>query len=181
MNCDRFEQRMNALLDQRHEVDSDPLLQSHAQHCESCRDKLAIWQPVSQLLAPEPVRASSPSGRRMLVATAAGLIFALFAARGFQSPEQPIARAEFRSDPTTASQSETVPADETPGSPSPSVESTGESEEPSIDPQHWWRQVQPSDWVAQSMPTVRSVREGVAPIGRSFLQAVNLLTFGRST
>tara|TARA_R110002049_G_scaffold2750_8_gene22159 strand:- start:78294 stop:78959 length:666 start_codon:yes stop_codon:yes gene_type:complete len=47
-----------------------------------------------------------------------------------------------------------------------------------VDAAQWWQDVQQRDWVAQTMPTVRSVREGVAPLGRSILQAVSILTIG---
>ncbi len=44
------------------------------------------------------------------------------------------------------------------------------------DPSGWWSQVRQRDWVGETMPAVRSVREGVAPLGRSLLQAVTILT-----
>lgn len=40
----------------------------------------------------------------------------------------------------------------------------------------WWQIVQHQEWMQQTMPAVKSVREGVAPIGRSLMQAVAILT-----
>lgn len=45
-----------------------------------------------------------------------------------------------------------------------------------LDPAGWWRSVQDRDWVGQTMPAVQSVKQGVAPIGRSLLRAVTILT-----
>ena len=42
----------------------------------------------------------------------------------------------------------------------------------------WWNDVQPASWVNQTMPTVRSVKQGVAPIGRTIVRAMTLLTVG---
>lgn len=53
------------------------------------------------------------------------------------------------------------------------AQATGE-----VDPTLWWRRVQDRDWVGQTMPTVRSLREGVAPLGRSLMRAVTILTIG---
>jgi hypothetical protein len=47
-----------------------------------------------------------------------------------------------------------------------------------VDPTNWWRQVHGRDWFGETMPAVRRVREGVAPLGRSLLQAVTILTIG---
>ena len=46
------------------------------------------------------------------------------------------------------------------------------------DPTDWWRRVHGRDWFGETMPVVRSVGEGVAPLGRSLLQAVTILTIG---
>ncbi|GAA5506677.1 hypothetical protein [Novipirellula caenicola] len=43
-------------------------------------------------------------------------------------------------------------------------------------PVAWFHSVQPQNWLGQTMPTVESFREGVAPIGRSLLRAVTILT-----
>jgi hypothetical protein len=47
-----------------------------------------------------------------------------------------------------------------------------------LDPALWWQSVQNRDWVGQTMPAVQSVRDGVAPIGRSLMRAVTILTTG---
>jgi hypothetical protein len=38
--------------------------------------------------------------------------------------------------------------------------------------------VQRRDWVGNTMPTVRTVQEGVAPLGRTLMRAVTILTLG---
>ncbi|WP_372718552.1 hypothetical protein [Novipirellula sp.] len=43
-------------------------------------------------------------------------------------------------------------------------------------PVAWFHDVQQRDWLGQTMPTVESFRDGVAPIGRSLLRAVTILT-----
>jgi len=53
------------------------------------------------------------------------------------------------------------------------AQATGE-----LDPVLWWRSVQDRDWVEETMPTVRSVRQGVAPLGRTLVRAVTILTIG---
>jgi hypothetical protein len=53
------------------------------------------------------------------------------------------------------------------------AQATGE-----LDPALWWRSVQDRDWVGQTMPAVQSVKDGVAPIGRSLIRAVTILTMG---
>ncbi|MDC0288799.1 hypothetical protein OAL01_05050 [Rubripirellula sp.] len=53
------------------------------------------------------------------------------------------------------------------------AQATGE-----LDPVVWWRSVQDRDWVEETMPTVRSVRQGVAPLGRTLVRAVTILTIG---
>jgi hypothetical protein len=47
-----------------------------------------------------------------------------------------------------------------------------------VDPVGWWRDVQDRDWVSQTMPTVRSMQEGVAPLGRTLMRAMTILTTG---
>ncbi|EMI18124.1 hypothetical protein RMSM_04939 [Rhodopirellula maiorica SM1] len=43
-------------------------------------------------------------------------------------------------------------------------------------PVAWFHDVQQRDWLGQTIPTVESFRDGVAPIGRSLLRAVTILT-----
>ena len=64
---------------------------------------------------------------------------------------------------------------ETPTSPSSSLLA---QTVPELDPAGWWRSVQDRDWVGQTMPTVQSVKEGVAPLGRTLMRAVTILTIG---
>lgn len=171
MNCHRFEQRMNELLDQRLPLESDSLIQSHLQQCPSCRDRLLTWQPIGELYAQSPSHRTSISSRLVVSALAAGIIFALVVPFGLlRHGDDPTAMLP----PVVAPEAEVdIAATELP-SPVADLDDA-------VDSHQWWRNVQPGDWIAQTMPTVRSVQEGVAPIGRSFMQAVNLLTLGSST
>lgn len=45
---------------------------------------------------------------------------------------------------------------------------------------NWWQDVQTRDWVGQTMPAVKSMRDGVAPLGRSLMRAVTILAIGGS-
>ena len=51
-----------------------------------------------------------------------------------------------------------------------------------IDATNFWQRVQERDWIQRTMPTVmptvQSIQDGVAPIGRSFVDVVRILTTG---
>ncbi|MEM8667578.1 MAG: hypothetical protein AAGG48_08695 [Planctomycetota bacterium] len=166
MNCDRFEDRMNELLDRHESVADDATLQAHASYCECCHQKLMIWQQIDGItpLVSQEEPADRNSWSRIAV-LAAGIALAIVLTWNYQ-------RERF----TTVQVS-----------PNPAASAQVESRIPSpasqlgIDPNQWWQSVEPGQWIAQTMPTVRTVQESVEPLRRSFQQAVDLLTFGRAT
>ena len=166
MNCDQFARRMHDCLDHRVSLDRDLDLSQHADQCESCRAQLDAWRQIATIMPGGAHRrrhptAHMPSARAWLT-TAAGLAAAvclalLIVARGDRDADAPIV--------TDAAVTQEHPA--------VLAQATGE-----MDPARWWRSVQDRDWVGQTMPAVRSVREGVAPLGRSLMRAVTILTIG---
>ena len=171
MNCDRFDQRMNVLLDDHLPIADDPVLQSHSSHCELCEQKMMIWQQIDRIGPAQPTEFSSGWLTWSRVsAMAAGIMVAALLSWSFRSDRIVTARVN----PNELSpQTGTVQT---------SGNSTGLQEQASrLDPSRWWESVEPQQWIAQTMPTVRTVQESVAPLSRSFKQAVELLTFGRAT
>lgn len=47
-----------------------------------------------------------------------------------------------------------------------------------LDPAIWWQGVRNRDWVGHTMPAIESVQRGVAPLGRTLIRAVTILTTG---
>jgi hypothetical protein len=161
MKCQEFSQRLQQTLDDRSDLGSDWQLQQHAQQCPQCREQWQAWQQIASVMQPAVDTVSSSDRPRRTwrpVATVAALAAAVLLAVLWQysaaSPELP------------AGGGDPVGVTLLPGQADP------------VDPADWWRHVQRRDWMAQTMPAVRSVRDGVAPLGRSLLQAVTLLTTG---
>ena len=163
MNCDEFLQRLHQRLDHRKSIDDDHELCQHASRCESCGAQLAAWRQIASVIprtAPAPTPGTggrSRIGKAVSVIAglaAAILLVVIFAPRGWQS------------DPPVAAKSD---------SPTETALASSGSQ---LDPTIWWQSVQDRDWVGQTMPTVKSVQEGVAPIGRSLMRAVTILTIG---
>ncbi len=173
MNCDAFAQRLHQCLDDRLPIDSDTELRRHARHCESCRAQMHAWCQIATIMPeratvlcstdPEP---GSVSKRFIsLLPALTGLAAAmLIAATSFW----------YVSDLGTANVDSGAADTGSVGIDDHEVvlaQLTGE-----LDPAGWWRRVQDRDWVGQTMPAVQSVKQGVAPIGRSLMRAVTILT-----
>ena len=167
MDCNEFVQRMHQRLDNRWSLEADDELRRHAQRCEHCRSQLDAWHRVSSVMPPEQrVERSDPSGNDYshsllaVVGLAAAILWMVSVIPYVENPINPRVNSDaIRSmdhDPTVLAQT-----------------ATGQ-----LDPAHWWRSVQNRDWVGQTMPAVRSVQEGVAPIGRSLRRAVTIITIG---
>ena len=155
MNCDDFSQRLQWLLDERLRLESDRRLQRHARQCELCRGQLDAWQQIASIMPAAPDRRQR--GRSLaLCGLAAAALIALVVHWNLTGPRGTIAdRSEhpLGGDPVAVASRD-------------------------VDPVLWWQGMQDRDWVAQTMPAVRNLREGVAPLGRSLLQAVTILTLG---
>ncbi|MDG2221616.1 MAG: hypothetical protein P8L85_09560 [Rubripirellula sp.] len=170
MNCDRFDQRMNVLLDNHQSIADDSVLQSHVSDCDSCRQKMMIWQQIDSIGSSQQAESSNrglPWSR--LSALAAGLLIAVLLSWGFRGGDMVTARVE-----STALSPQQ-------GSSEARRDSAELQQQVNrLDPSRWWESVEPQQWIAQTMPTVRTVQESVAPLSRSFKQAVEILTFGRA-
>ena len=154
MNCDEFAGRMQDRLDERLPLETDWRLQRHAKVCPNCRSQLQAWQRVATVVNPS---ADQKSRSRQALWGVMGLAAALLL--------MSVLRQQ-----STDSRPPVAPH---------AVAQVGEGADAAgMDPQIWWRDVQDRDWIAQTMPAVRSLREGVAPLGRSLLQAVTILTTG---
>ena len=152
MSCQDFSDRLQRLLDRRRPPERDQRLIRHANGCQECRRKLIAWQQIAAVVQsdPETVR----GGWRWAVpALAAAIVLAVLFNRGLDREPEGADRV---------ASLETVEVD------SPQT----------LDPAGWWRDVQSRDWVAETMPTVQRVSDSVAPLGRSLMQAVTLLTLG---
>ena len=171
MNCDDFGQRLHERLDHRLSLRGDRVLCQHAERCESCRTQMDVWEQISPLIGPTPdrqtlqnsvVQKSQGDCRRVLMTvswfTGLAAIF-LLAFSGIRDANESAQPTMEESSPNTAL---------------PLLAQTAED----LDPAMWWRSVQDRDWVGQTMPTVRSVKEGVAPLGRTLMRAVTILTIG---
>jgi hypothetical protein len=170
MNCENFAQRMYERLDQRMPPESDHQLARHASDCTNCRSQLEMWGKIAPLMTPDtPVPGAVAEAdlsadlkglRAILPLMTAGLAAAILIAVVGISPTKPSPQPTIVDAPTSSS----TPI---------LAQATGE-----LDPVVWWRSVQDRDWVGETMPTVRSVKEGVAPLGRMLVRAVTILTIG---
>ncbi len=182
MNCEEFGQRMHQCLDDRLPVDSDSQLCRHATQCESCRAQMLAWCQIATImpgraaeLGPTELRTSHASKQSIgLIPTLSGLAAAmLIAVTSFWYPSDP---GSATVDPgavvgdSSAADIDFVGMDD---HEMVLAQASGE-----LDPASWWRNVQDRDWVGQTMPAVQSLKDGVAPIGRSLMRAVTILTIG---
>ena len=190
MNCQQFDRRMQRELDRRGSPAAIPLLRRHAETCEPCRRRLALWAEIETVLsAPsakrDSVAAVGPAGLTALVddasrgdrprshaaggwAVAMAIAGVLLAAVWFRAvtPEAKLAESP-RADETTVDMATPDRADLafTAGVPVWAGD-------------RWVRDLADAQWIDQTMPAVRSVRDGVAPLGRSFLQVFSILSQG---
>lgn len=179
MDCAEFCQRLQERLDRRVAATDDAELCRHASDCSACQERLAAWTRIASVLPiaspPKFVGAAmfadhdtSPTreealGRQRniwLGFVASGLAAALAVAVCWPNPH-PAAGVGENSLATARPTQQTL---------APQLEP--------LDPSILWRSVQNRAWIDQTMPAVRSVQQGVAPLGRSLLQAMTILTGG---
>lgn len=167
MNCHQFAARFQQTLDDRRRPESDLQLRDHTKHCADCRRQLQAWQQISVVITRQP----EAGRRRSLVACglAAAILLAvvLRLSLGGLAGDSSASTASLSLSP----RSSLSPAE-------PVVDSSASLIVADTDPTDWWRRVHGRDWFGETMPVVRSVGEGVAPLGRSLLQAVTILTIG---
>ena len=165
MRCEEFLEHLHDRLDRRLPLGLDPTLEQHAANCEECWSEMRVWLEIGPLLE------SGHSGRAgvhitpssngysvlppMLMAVlAVAILISVVGISPTKSNSKPILRDGSASSGTL-------------------TQATAE-----LDPLVWWQSVQDRDWVEETMPTVRSVRKGVAPLGRTLVRAVTILTIG---
>lgn len=175
MRCEEFIEHLHERLDQRLPLGSDRDLELHAAKCDDCWSEMCVWLEIAPLLKSGQIEcaqvevASSSKGHRalppiMTAVLAAAILVAVVGISPTKSNSKPILSDAAVSSGTVSSG--TVSSGSV-------AQVTGE-----LDPVVWWRSVQDRDWVEETMPTVRSVRQGVAPLGRTLVRAVTILTIG---
>lgn len=147
---------MQQLIDEGSTLPNDAVLSSHTQRCSECRERMEVWNQIETVLGQSSPPAQPASQNRLALYSA---IVALAAA---------VLIAFFVSLPNDERVSQNV-----------ATESVLQHDDAAIDPAIWWQTVQDRDWIGETMPAVNSVRDGVAPLGRSILQAVAILTTPR--
>lgn len=170
MTCEDFVQRMHERLDQRKALEADEQLVQHARNCTNCRSQLDMWAKIAPLMKADlavPVTIDGMGSNADLLGLrvippllTAGLAAAILIAVVGITTTKPYQQTTIVNAPTSSS----TPI---------LAQATGE-----LDPVVWWRSVQDRDWVGETMPTVQSVKEGVAPLGRTLVRAVTILTIG---
>ena len=190
MNCDDFLTRMHECIDDRVPFDSDPQLRIHAKDCPSCRMQWMAWLHISSVVsaaaddtsgAVRPENTRRNTANRIHARGMSGLAVAALVLMTFVANHQ---------GETKSGRTKTGPAALAVGIDHAVVNHiqpfagtvgplrAGESVDSRVNAAQWWREVQDRDWLAQTMPTVRSLRDGVVPLGRSIMQAVSILTVG---
>lgn len=192
MNCDDFNDWLHSRLDSRTILAISHDAKTHLEQCNLCRGQLDAWKQISSILptddfakAIDPVSTTQISHRRNRSRTAT---WALVGAAVFIGCTLTIAQTIRRAntvvvvDVSVNQDSKSSVFGETSADATPVardnniVVHSAELTTPTIDPSSWWQEVQGTDWIGNSMPTMQSMRDGVAPLGRSLVQAVTLLT-----
>lgn len=172
MRCEDFTDWLQETLDQRDGLELSRDLQQHVRECDCCRGQLDAWHKIASIMpnANAAIDQQAISVKRRLkwhrvervagiVAAAAAVVLLVFVIANSKSDSTPHAKVET----TESTAEETIDLE-------PAIAI--------VDPAIWWQQFQNRDWIGQTMPTVQSVRDGVAPFGKPFMQAVSILTMG---
>ncbi|NND96064.1 MAG: hypothetical protein HKN47_01905 [Pirellulaceae bacterium] len=207
MNCNDFDDWLQQQLDERSGLQMSDEIGQHVDRCDHCRGHWNAWQQIAATLPVDDgfkavekvldrqvpaVRVSVWTSARdavALVAALAAILMVSFFIRGSETATQSVAQVDHDhaigagvmtgagavNHADGASQS--GHADRL-SSPSESDPRTAERKSPDMDPSLWWRRIQSRDWIAQTMPAMQSVRDGVAPLGRSLVNAVTILAIG---
>jgi hypothetical protein len=194
MNCHEFQNRLDRILDERGDFSHDARLLDHSRECDSCRQSLELWQGIDFALQTprastqrfaerDPVKVTIAVGAlaaAMLLIASAGTAWLSTPWNTPGAPVSPLVERfpqETGSPPEQSSQrivANSALAPETivavfDGVRRPlAVKSDAEAEA-------FWGTLQSDQWMVHTMPAVNSVREGVAPIGRSVRRALAIL------
>jgi hypothetical protein len=173
MNCDDFLIRMHECIDARLPFESDIHLQEHVRQCPSCCNQWYAWVHISAVVSPMNVDEQKFAGReiagrrsfakklsRSCVGLAVVAVIAAVIVPMHSNEIDSVLEPSLQHTSSVTGMTPTIEMDS------------------AVDAAEWWQEVQSRDWIAQTMPTVRRVRDGVAPFGRSIIQAVAILTVG---
>ncbi len=173
MNCDDFHERLQRRLDDRVRPESDRELVRHTMQCECCRGQLDTWRRVSSLMPAVGDVRSLPAvsqRKRSMRAPLSGLAVAASLAFVLST----VLRDREVNSPTSSSSGGSISKSDRVDHHAGRLAAVNND----LDPTAWWEQVHHQDWVGQTMPTVRSMQQGVAPLGRTLMRAVTILTIG---
>lgn len=195
MNCNDFNEWLQTELDSRSDLRLPSEHRQHYHQCDACRGQLDAWNQIACVLPNEssPRVQVAPAEHQGLpwltgvsmLAIAGLLVLLIFGANlnpNSTITNQPI---DTKSVAMVTSDVSTSPTKTNLDQPTktPSNAAPAEAEIVSyIDASNFWQHVQERDWIQRTMPTVmptvQSIQDGVAPIGRSFADAVRILTTG---
>lgn len=175
--CERFDRRMQDRLDAREAIDDDVTLREHAESCAACRQRRDAWLRIERGLFPaadvgevgfgadpggRPNRSDrSRVGRVTTVAVTAAAVLMAVVVRQIDADRRESSPVVVAADGDRGTVGEAPD-----GMPIADVSAP------------WIGDFSKQAWYDRTMPAVRSVRDGVAPLGRSFLQAVAILSHG---
>lgn len=175
MNCIDFQQRFHRQLDRR-DRSIDVAMQQHMRCCDRCRGQVQLWGMIEQTV--QAPAASEPKAWTRFVAGSLKPAFALavaasvllMATRDFEAPVQSLVADQDRASVIDESFTKGL-------EPAGLVDwQAALATQPAIVPELLWNDLRRRDWLAETMPTVHYVRDGVAPLGRSIKRAATLLT-----
>jgi len=163
---------MQARLDDRSVLDDDLQMIEHSLECVDCGAQLNVWRSIelaigSPAVGQAPLQPSTNRSRAGIIAAvaASALIAFSFVGRDHLEVVDPLVQAPLVSASTTGLQTE-------------AVDLAATDLAAALQAAQWWETVRQTDWIGRTMPTVRSVQDGVAPLGLSLIQAVTILTMG---
>jgi hypothetical protein len=175
---------MDRLLDQRKNLSEDASLCRHAERCPPCSQRLRAWSEIDRAVCWRPAPGvdhqamARIAGRRRRsawrvggLATAALLLVWASTGYWFSTPQSLQPRT------ITATIGIEPDSDLTRDAIHPKALQAGLEPSPVLLWQsgQWWNAMSDDRWVYQTIPAVDSVRQGVAPIGRSMRQAFAIL------
>lgn len=170
--CQKFADQLQQCADERRSVADNVDLISHARSCPDCQADLDAWMRLETVLLQSASQPSLPRPRRRMASPAwsvAVAVMVVIAAGTYRRMNRSGAM-----DGSEVAMAEVWASEEIAASPAFSDRVLVAD----LDPALWWNDVRNRDWVGQTMPAIESVQQGVAPLGRTLMRAVTILTTG---
>ena len=158
----------------------------HAEMCDACGEQWRLWQVIETSVSTgqdDSVVSSVTNRKDNSISVNSG--FGMSSKASWMTVAASMvmlvmvvgSAAKKRMSGTTSEPSQVVTVDvgNMPGQPTDGTFAAMANFKGELDPVVWWRGMRQRDWIAQTMPTVQTVRDGVAPLGRSIRRAVTLL------